>query len=359
MSLPALLKKFLTLLLSGGILGLGLLWSYQLLHQKRPSEDFAQGNGRIEAVEIQVATKVAGRVQEIQVNDGDFVRAGAILARMDTAALRAQLREARAHLRQAEIGVEVARSRQAQLHSEKVATEAVVAQRQAELEVARKRLERSRQLTRSHAIPLQQLDDDEAAFLGAQAVLRAAQAQVMAAQAAIVTAQAQIIGAEAAVDAAQATIERLQADLDDSALKSPRDGRVQFRVAQPGEVLGAGGIVLTLLDLTDVSMTFFLPTAQAGRLALGAEARLILDAAPGLVIPARVSFVASEAQFTPKTVETASEREKLMFRIKAQIAPELLRRHIEQVKTGLPGVAYVRLNPQADWPPHLQLRSLP
>jgi HlyD family secretion protein len=131
---------------------------------------------------------------------------------------------------------------------------------------------------------------------------------------------------------------------------------VQYRVAQPGEVLGAGGKVLNLVDLTDVYMIFFLPERQAGRVALGSEVRLVIDAAPQYVIPARVSYVASVAQFTPKTVETASEREKLMFRVKARIDPELLRKHLEQVKTGVPGMAYLRLDPQAAWPAHLAIK---
>jgi HlyD family secretion protein len=137
-------------------------------------------------------------------------------------------------------------------------------------------------------------------------------------------------------------------------LRSPRDGRVQYRVAQPGEVLSAGGRILNFVDLSDVYMTFYLPTDSAGRVALGAAARIVLDAVPQYVIPAQISFVADVAQFTPKTVETAREREKLMFRIKAKIAPELLRKHIRQVKTGLPGIAYVRLDPNAAWPATLK-----
>jgi HlyD family secretion protein len=139
-------------------------------------------------------------------------------------------------------------------------------------------------------------------------------------------------------------------------LKSPRDGRVQFRIAQPGEVLSAGGKVLNMVDLGDVYMTFFLPTASAGRVQIGAEARLVLDAAPQYVIPARATFVADVAQFTPKTVETADERQKLMFRIKAHIAPDLLKKHIRNVKTGLPGMAYVQLDPQAEWPSDLEVK---
>ncbi len=157
------------------------------------------------------------------------------------------------------------------------------------------------------------------------------------------------------MEAARATIERIQADIDDSVLRSPRDGRVQYRVAQPGEVLSAGGVVLNLVDLGDVYMTFFLPTSAAGRTALGAQARLVLDAAPQYVIPAEVSLVADVAQFTPKTVETAEERQKLVFRVKARIAPALLKKYIRNVKTGLPGMAYVRLDPRVEWPPSLQV----
>lgn len=146
------------------------------------------------------------------------------------------------------------------------------------------------------------------------------------------------------MEAAQATERRIVADIDDSELKAPRDGRVQYRVAEPGEVLSAGGRVLNMVDLSDVYMTFFLPTEQAGLLKIGGEARLVLDAAPDLRIPATISFVASVAQFTPKTVETHDERLKLMFRVKARIPPELLRQHLEYVKTGLPGMAWVRLD---------------
>jgi HlyD family secretion protein len=151
-------------------------------------------------------------------------------------------------------------------------------------------------------------------------------------------------------------VARLQADLDDSQLKAPRAGRIQYRLAQPGEVLGAGGRVLNLVDLGDVYMTFFLPERVAGRVALGQEVRLVIDAAPQYVIPARVSYVASVAQFTPKTVETANEREKLMFRVKARLDPALLQKHLQHVKTGVPGMAYLRLDESLQWPDELALR---
>ncbi|MGE0714260.1 MAG: HlyD family secretion protein [Alphaproteobacteria bacterium] len=316
----------------------------------------AAGNGRLEATEIDVATKSPGRIAEILANEGDFVRAGDVLARMDTTVLAAQRREADAQLRRALIGIETAKSLIAQRLAEKAAAAAAAEQRQAELDAARRRLARTEELAaRGNATP-QALDDDRARFQGARAAAGAAEAQIAAAEAAIGFARSQSVGAEADVEAARATIERIQADIDDSALRAPRDGRVQYRVAQPGEVLAAGGRVLNIIDPGDVYMTFFLPTAAAGRVALGAEIRLVLDAAPTYVIPATASFVADVAQFTPRTVETAEERMKLMFRIRARIAPDLLRRHLAQVKTGLPGMAYVRIDPRAEWPAALAVR---
>jgi len=317
---------------------------------------FASANGRIEGVEIDIATKIAGRVTDVLVDEGDFVKAGDVLVRMDTNVLKAQLREAQAQLRQAKSLVEVAHSQVTQRESEKAAAEAVVAQREAEFDVAKKRLARTESLAKQSATSEQQLDDDRAAFLRAVAALNAAKAQVAAADAAILTVKSQVIGAEASTEALQATIDRIQADLDDSELKAPRDGRVQYRVAQPGEVLNAGGKVLNMVDVGEVYMAFFLPTAEAGRVVLGAEVRLVLDAAPQYVIPAKVSFVADVAQFTPKTVETAEERQKLMFRVKAKIAPDLLQQYIRSVKTGLPGMAYVRLDEKTPWPDWLQTR---
>jgi HlyD family secretion protein len=331
-----------------------LAWHY--FQPKQLGKGFASGNGRIEAVEIDVAAKTPGRIKDILVNEGDFVTAGQVVARMDTEVLESQRREAEAQLRQAQSGVERSHSLVAQREAEKAATLAVVAQRETELKVARKRQARSEPLVSDQAIALQELDETRATARGAQSAVSAAKAQVAAAEAAIATARSQVLEAESVVEAARATIARLQADIDDSTLRTPRDGRVQHRIAQPSEVISAGGKVLNLLDLADVYMTFFLPTAAAGRLVIGSEVRLVLDAVPQYVIPAKVSFVADAAQFTPKTVETAIEREKLMFRVKAQIDPELLKKHIRKVKTGLPGMAYVRLDPNVEWPAALQIQ---
>ncbi len=331
-----------------------LLWQSSL-PEKLP-DGFASSNGRIEATEVDVATKLAGRILDELVDEGDYVTAGQEVAHMDIATLEAQHEEASAKLAMARTAVDTARSMLAQRESEKAAAQSVVAQREAEHDLATKNLARGQELVKTGAMSKEDLDTRRANLFSAKAAIDSAKANVAADDAAIATAKTQIIAAEASVISAQATVKRIQADINDSTLKAPRAGRVQYRVDQPGEVLAAGGKVLNMIDLNDVYMTFFLPTDWAGRVKQGAEARLVLDAAPQFVVPAKVTFVADVAQFTPKTVETAEERQKLTFRIKAHIDPELLKKYIRDVKTGLPGVAYVQLDPQAHWPAHLEVK---
>jgi len=289
-------------------------------------EGIASGNGRIEATEVDIATKLAGRLAEVMVREGDMVQAGQIVARMDTYELMAQMRNAQAEIRRAE--------------QEQRYAAAVIDQFRSELSLAKKELDRSQQLFEVKCITLQSLQRQETA--------------TQSAQAALVAAEARLANTIAAIDAARARADEIQTYVDDSSLKTPLGGRVIYRLAEPGEVLSPGGKILSVLDVTDVYMTIFLPTHEAGRVFVGCDARIVLDALPDTAIPAKVSFVAAKAQFTPKEVETRTEREKLMFRIKVKIDVDLLRAHAEKVKTGLPGLAYVCLDPDVQWPPHLQ-----
>ncbi len=302
-------------------------WLMQYFQQPDLTEGFASGNGRIEATEVDIASKLPGRLIEVSAREGDWVEAGQTLARMDTSQLEAQLREAEAQLKQAE---------QSKIHAE-----ALVIQRESESRFAAKELKRSQDLVKRALVSQEKADQDLTAKQKADAALKAARVQVQE--------------TDSAIEAAIARTERIKADIDDSILKAMVNGRVLYRLAEPGEVLGAGGKVMTLLELTDVYMTIYLPTTQVGRVNLGSEAHILLDAIPDVVIPAKVSFVAPEAQFTPKSVETRTEREKLMFRVKLKIDPELLKAHIEKVKTGLPGVGWVRLDVNAEWPPELRV----
>lgn len=313
-------------------------------------EGFARGNGRIEAVEIDVASKYAGRIDAVLVQEGQLVEAGEPLVQLDIRQIQASRHQAEAELRRAEISVEIARLQIEQRKSEVRAAEAVVAQSRAADVVAQRQLERSISLAESSVASERTLEVDRSNALGATAAVASAEAALAAAKAGVAAAEASAVGSEAAVAAAKAAIEAIDVQIEDSTLKAPRKGRVQYIVAREGEVVAAGGRVVNMVDLNEVYMTFFLQTADAGRAGLGTEVRLLLDAAPDIAIPAGISFVSDVAQFTPKTVETEVEREKLMFRVRARIAPELLAKYLDHIKTGLPGVAWVRLDPSAPWP---------
>ncbi len=288
----------------------------------------ATSNGRIEAQQILVSTKLAGKLAEVSATEGQTVDAGAVLARMETASIEAELAGAKAQARRSA--------------TMEVEADATIAQRQSELVLARQEYERAAALSEKGSGTMQQRD------------LRASQLNV--AQASLKAAEASRHEATAASEAAQAEIARLQSVLDDTVLKAPTRGRIEYRLAQKGEVVAAGAPVATMIDLADVSMTIFVPAHAAGQIAIGDEARLILDPAPQYVVPATVSFVSSTAQFTPKTVETADEREKLMFRVKLKIAPDLLKEYESRIKTGIRGIGYVRTDPKAAWPQQLQVK---
>lgn len=315
----------------------------------------ASGNGRMEATDIDVATRTAGRLKEVLVKEGEDVEAGQVLARMDTATLEADLQRAQSQVNQARNAKATAAAMLAQREQAVTTASAMVSQRQAEWNLASKQLQRTQELVNKGFLSPQKLDEVQAQLMSAKAGVSAAQSQVAEAKTAIVATRSQLQESESAIATAQASLARVQADLDESVLKAPRPGRVQVLAAQAGEVLGAGGRVISLVDVGDVYMTFFLPETAAGRVAIGAEARLVLDAAPQYVIPAKVTFVASVAQFTPKTVETTAERQKLVFKVRAQIDRALLDRYRQQVKTGMPGMAYVRVQPDTPWPDKLNV----
>jgi HlyD family secretion protein len=332
------------------ILAAGGVFAWQYLHKPAAVESFASGNGRIEATEVNISTKQPGRLKEILVQEGDDVQVGQVVARMDTATLEAGLHQAEAQIRQAKHSQTIATTGVAQRQNEVSAAKALVDQRESQLALAEKEIQRTQQLVDKGFVSPQKLDIDKNNWQSAAAAASAAKSQLLEAESAVEAARAGVMAAQSAADVAAAGVEKIKEDLRDATLISPINGRVLYRMVEPREVLGAGGNIMTLLDITDVYMTIFLPTSQAGRVSIGADARIVLDVRPDISIPAKVTFVSPEAQFTPKSVETRTEREKLMFRIKVKIPQELLITHAKQVKTGLPGVAYVQLVPDATWP---------
>jgi len=286
----------------------------------------ACGNVRVEAKLVDVAAKEPLRVKQILVDEGDLVERGLVLVRLDTNTLRAELAEAEANVASAREQETVVRSG--------------IVKKKSEVDLAVVELERAGKLLPSGAVSQEEydrrstyLDVARAAMAEEEAKLRTAQQQAKAAEAAVAT---------------------IQTRIDDATLKSPVRGRVLYRLAEVGEVLAPGGKALTLVNLEDVYMEIFLPSQQAARLTVGTEARITVDHAPGRAAAGHVSFISPEAQFTPKQVETHSERDKLMFRVKIRVPEELVSAYIERIKTGVRGMGYVKVDPSAVWPDWLE-----
>jgi HlyD family secretion protein len=309
------------------VVGAGIAW--WVLSKPKLPPGFAGGNGRLEMQQYDVAAKWPGRLTKVLVDEGDTVDKAQIVANLDTEPLEAQLRSSEAKIKQAQDDLRTAQAR--------------IQAKQAELEYNTQEYKRSKQLVTRGAVSVQEADLDRAKADASQADLLAARSQAAAAQ--------------SAIEAATADAERIRAEIADYTLRAPLRARVETRNAQPGEVLGSGGKVLTLDDLSDVYMYVFLPTDTVGKVALGSEARIVLDAIPQYPIRAFVSFISPNAQFTPKTVETAQERHNLTFRVKLQIPKDRLREFEPLVKAGVPGMGYVRLDKNVDWPPQLQWKD--
>jgi HlyD family secretion protein len=287
-----------------------------------------KSNGRIEATQVDVSSKYPGRLAEVTVEEGSSVTQGEIIARISSPEYEAQLRAAQADVQNAKDAL--------------VAAESEIVSRKSALEFAKSDFERGQELMKSGFITKQVFEQRKRNYDSAVAAVQSFTSQRDQAQSKIKNSEAEV--------------ERIESIIKDMTLVSPRIGRVQYQLARAGEVVAAGAPIVTILDLTDVYMTIFLPAAEAGRLTVGDEARIVLDPVPDYVVPAKVSFVAADAQFTPKTVETKDERAKLMFRVKLKVDPQVLQQFYTRVKTGVRGMGFVRTKADVDWPADLEIK---
>ena len=279
---------------------------------------------------MDVTTKEPGRVEKIFVREGDMVRAGQVVAKMDTVTLEAELARAEATV--------------AEQEAKAIEVDAAIAKAESQLKLDQIEFERTRALFARKAAPRTEFDLKETLVKTSGATLTGEKARLNTAR--------------KSIEAAKAEANHVRTRINDMTLRSTVAGRVLYRLAEEGEVLGNGGKVLTLVNLGDVYMEIYLPAQDAVKAKIGADARIVFDIAPEYAARAKVTFVAPEAQFTPKQVETRSERDKLMFRIKLSVPPERVLPYIERVKTGIRGVGYVRLDDAVAWPEHLD-RQLP
>jgi HlyD family secretion protein len=312
------------------VAAIGGFIAWKVLSKPALPDGFAGGNGRLEAKQVFVSTKYPGRIKDVLFDEGATVQAGQVVARMDTTALEAQLQAAEAQISEAQANRTVA---QAQIRVQ-----------QAGYDYANLQYQRSQSLVPRGAVSQQEAEIDNAHMLESRAQLAGAKAQE--------------VKAGSTIEAQRSEADRLRSEIKDAVLVAPIQSRVETRLSEPGEVLPAGGRVFSLNDLSDVYMYIYLPEKITGKVPLGSEARIVLDAAPQYPIRAYVAFVSPMAQFTPKTVETAEERHNLTFRVKLQIPKERLQQYLPLVKTGLPGMGYVRFT-NAPWPAKLEVKPVP
>ena len=213
--------------------------------------------------------------------------------------------------------------------------------RQQQAKVAKLELDNAFKLRRDNLISSTELERRQSAY--------------NASLAAVNTTQAAKAEAEAAVAQAQAQLEKAQSQYEDMIIKAPKDGRLEYQIAEVGNVLGAGGKVVSVLDPTDTYINVFLTAQQMNQIKLGDDARIVIDGI-NAVFPAKITFVANNAQFTPKSVETTEERAKLMFKVKLQIPVDIALKYKGLLKGGMTAIGYVKYDPQAQWVEQLDVK---
>lgn len=295
------LKKFIFPLLM--IVAIASFLAYQKISadKDRLPENIIAGNVRLEMGRTDIASLYAGKIEDIFVNEGDEISVGQPLVKLEDTQAAAQLAAAQSAKARAEAALNAQKQKQAN----------------ADLD-----LKNAQNLYKENLVSTSELQKR--------------QIQVKAEKSGI-------DAARAAVDEANAQMARIENINNDMTLKSPLDGTVEYRLADKGEVVGAGMKIISVLDPTDISAQIFVPVGRLPEIAVGDDARLIIDGLDA-VFPAKVSFIANQAQFTPKYVETKSEREKLMFRVKLVIDKDIALKYKHYLKGGLTATAYISTN---------------
>jgi HlyD family secretion protein len=344
----------------------------------RNSTGAIQISGNLELTLVDLSFKIAGRMIELNVKEGSWVKKGDVIARLDPAQLEQQVRRDQAAVTYAQSSYEQLQTsiayQRATIESDIAAREAELMQAQARLDEllagsrpqeilqaeaaladARAQLtqaqsdwERAQTLYKNEDISKAQFDQAQSRFNSATAVVRqaeerlalvkegprkeeiaAARAQVARAQAAVRAAEAnrielqrkeqELVARRAEIERARAQAGISQAQLSDTVITSPIDGIVLVKSAEPGEVIAAGTTIVTIGDIEHPWLRAYINETDLGRVKLGQRVSLRTDSYPGKVYPGVISFIASEAEFTPKTIQTKEERVKMVYRIKIDV----------------------------------------
>jgi HlyD family secretion protein len=372
----------LRLLIPLGLIVVAAGFGAQYWWQNRPDETAIQLSGRIESYQSDLGAKVGGRIESIAVREGDRVKAGQVIAKLDDPELSAQLAAAKARVNaaqqgvtQAELQVDVVNSQvqEAQLtlaqaqgdttgqvsqseaavataNAQLLSAQAQARQAASALELARVDRDRFSTLVAQGAVSQQQFDQAQTQFEAAQDTLAAQQAaaaaaeqQINAAEGALTQSQtsqlnpeirtaqvnrtqkqqaqaeSQIVAANAELAQAKASQSEIEAQLNNLEIKSPIDGIVLTRTVEPGEVISAGAPVITVVNLENVYLRGYIPEGQVGEVRVGQAAQVFLDSAPAQPLAATVSAIDTEASFTPENIYFKDDRVTQVFGLKLDI----------------------------------------
>lgn len=329
-------------------------------------EGLLLANGRIEGDHVAVAGKLAGRIAELKVREGDAVSAGQVLARLDDEQVSARLGQARAaveaadaqhhaaetalHLLRQQVPLQIASADAALGQAQATQRKAEAAQAQAERDAAR-----MQELAAHGTVPRQRAELAQLAATSAAADTAASRSGVARARQGASEArlgdeqvrarQAEVDAAAAGLQRAQATLQEVQSVYDDLTIRAPQSGMIVTRIRDAGEVVAAGAPLFDLVDLDRLYLKVYVPETQIGKIRRGLPARVYTDAFPAEDFAASVRYIASQAEFTPKEVQTTDERVKLTYAVKLYFEQNPQHR----LTPGLPADAVIRWNDQVPW----------
>lgn len=329
-------------------------------------EGLIQANGRIEGDHYTVASKVAGRIVRLLAHEGDPVKKGQVLLKLDDIQIQARVEQARAAVKASEAQLQAARTDLATLkktvpleidtaRSGVVHAEAVLAATKVQLEQADRDARRYRKLIETHAVSRQASEHTDLQLRVAkedhtvsQTALTRAKKQLAEAELGwdrIKTRGSQVSALKAQLKQAQAALAEAQSVLDDLTIYAPATGMTTTRIVNTGEVIVAGSPLFDIVDLDRLYLKCYVPEKLIGKLRLGLPARIYTDAFPDTPFPATVRYISSTAEFTPKEVQTPDERVKLVYAVKLYLEanPE------HRLTPGLPADAVIRWQEDAPW----------
>lgn len=328
-------RRIPILIVLGALIAAGVYLYPRFMNNSKPQNEIVL-SGNIETHESLVSFKVQGRIVELPVEEGQSVEKGALLARLDDADYQQHVRidEANVHVRQSNLALVLAGTREQEIK----ATQQNMLDAQADMQQKKADYDRAQRLFSEDAISAQDRDLADTALKRSQAAFQAAQQKYS--EAVEGSRKEDIAIAEANLKQASANLGMSRVNLDYTVLRAPTAGVITVRQAELGEVVVPGTPVVTLADLDHIWLRAYIAETDLGRIRWGQDAVVTTDTYPGKRYHGRISFIASDAEFTPKSVQTYKERVTLVYRIKIDIDNPS-----HELKPGMPADAHITLTP--------------